>query len=133
MAVVLERLHVASSVLSNCNDQSLHHVLCRFIFITLTVVHCLRVRATPHTHRHSSPRCPRKIARRNGSKVRQTTWEWTHLTISRKSLILSSNKEMMKSDIERILAFLNYYAFFFPHRTIIWVPSYLQTHTFPSL
>lgn len=58
----------------------------------------LRVRATLHFH-NSDHSCPQKNGSRIGSKVRQTTWEWTHLTISRKSLIgfLSNRAVYQKS------------------------------------
>lgn len=65
------------------------------------------MRATLHMHQHSNPSCPQKNGRWNGSKVRQTTWEWTHLTISRESLIVFSSKETVKRDINRALASLH--------------------------
>ncbi|XP_045924431.1 glycogenin-1b isoform X1 [Micropterus dolomieu] len=60
---------------------------------SLSTLDVWRVRALLHMQKHSNPSCPPKNGSRSGSKVRQTTLEWTHLTISRGSLILSSNKE----------------------------------------
>lgn len=68
-------------------------------------------RATPHTPRRSNPSCPQQSGRRDGSRVRRTTWERTHLTISKKSLILSSNKEVLNSDLYWI--FFLFLFFFF--------------------
>lgn len=47
-----------------------------------------RMRASLQMHKLWSPSCPQMNGSRNGSKVRQTTWDRTRSTISRKSLIL---------------------------------------------
>lgn len=85
-----------------------------FLFLLSLFHYCvlfhllLRVRASLHMHKHSSHSCPQRSGSRNGSKVRQTTWEWTRLTISRKSLILFWNKEGIKWDIKKsICSFTN--------------------------
>lgn len=74
-----------------------------FYFLSWFVINCLsftvlllRLRSSLHIHKHRHQsqrrRCPRKNGRRSGSKVRQITWEWTPLTIFRKSLIHFLNK-----------------------------------------
>lgn len=103
---------MASSVLSKSNECkgcvccSLSFSVFLFCFtVVYNFIFFLRVKASLHLNmnKQSNPSCLQRNGRRNGSKVRQTTWGWTHLTISRESLIPFSNKEGMKQDINRAL------------------------------
>uniref|UniRef100_A0A3P9CNI9 glycogenin glucosyltransferase n=1 Tax=Maylandia zebra TaxID=106582 RepID=A0A3P9CNI9_9CICH len=105
--------------------------------VKLSLLRVNRARAglRTRTHRHPNPsRCPQKNGSRNGSKVRQTTWEWTHLTISRESLILFSNKEGLARDIfKRALAFyLLPRKYCRKNQIAVFLPTFISTINEPS-
>lgn len=141
-AINLERLSVAVCRFQKakkgktaCCVQSACLVI--YSFPCCYVPYSFRARAglRTRTHRHPNPsRCPQKNGSRNGSKVRQTTWEWTHLTISRESLILFSNKEGLARDIfKRALAFyLLPRKYCRKNQIAVFLPTFISTINEPS-
>lgn len=141
-AINLERLSVAVCRFQKakkgktaCCVQSACLVI--YSFPCCYVPYSFRARAglRTRTHRHPNPsRCPQKNGSRNGSKVRQTTWEWTHLTISRESLILFSNKEGLARDIfKRALAFyLLPRKYCQKNQIAVFLPTFISTINEPS-